>query len=176
MQTGTDVFIFSNEILEQRTIDFGVVPLLSEMHAIYLFGLNLGRDVGWIYLYVKSASTYRQNLKRHIYLEDTIFSGLFLLQHIQFLVRVTWSNNPIRDFARDNAQRRRHTVSAYKTRFGIKIAQNLRTNRVRGHMPRPEGLKVLRDHLRHTPYFLFRLTRCRLQHQQEKHVCGGRKV
>ena len=42
---GTNIFTFSNEIFEQRTIDLGVVPLLSEMYAVHLFGLNLWRHV-----------------------------------------------------------------------------------------------------------------------------------
>ena len=46
----------------------------------------------------------------------------------------------------------------------------MNTNRVHEHMPTPEGLKVTWDHLRHIPPFLFRLTRCRRQHQLEKHV------
>ena len=48
---GTNVFIFGNEIFEQRTIDLAVVPLLLEIYAVHLFGFNHRRHVGWVYLF-----------------------------------------------------------------------------------------------------------------------------
>ena len=64
----------------------------------------------------------------------------------------------------------RHVSAWYK-----RIARNMNTNRVHGHMLKPVGLKVLWDHLRHTPSFPFRLTLCRRQHQLEKRVWKKRQ-
>ena len=97
----TNLFVFGDDVGEERRVDLSVVSALLQADAVYLARFDFRRRVSGIHLFAGSATSEGEDMdQRH--LEDTVFARLFLHQQVECFRFVSRGNHTIGNLSGDD--------------------------------------------------------------------------